>query len=183
MGRHARLAGRLGGGRPAHPFYDLATLAMFIRLDDAVAHALLARQEQIAIGENERATFAALRRLAALLCGLIFASMLPDLGAFPKQAPTLLEVYGELRAGKFALQDARGQVRSLQRCSGPAGIRVGGATRRLRGGRASRRALASPPCVSWLRTARCVRATLTGPNSRGMQGCFQPAKAIHPAQT
>lgn len=93
----------------AHPFYDLATLAMFIRLDDAVAHALLAMQQQIAIKDDERATFAALRRLAALLCGLVFTSMLPDLGAFPEQAPTLLEFYGELRAGKLALQDARGQ--------------------------------------------------------------------------
>lgn len=94
----------------AHPFYDLATLAMFIRLDDTAAHALLAMQEQRAIDDADRATFAALRRLAALLCGLVFTSMLPDLNALPNKPPTLLELYGELRAGKLSLQDANGRA-------------------------------------------------------------------------
>jgi aminoglycoside phosphotransferase (APT) family kinase protein len=93
----------------AHPFYDLATLALFLRLEDAAAHALLAMQEQRAIDDADRTTFAALRRLAALLCGLVFASMVPDLSVLPEKAPTLLEFYGELRAGKLDLQDARGR--------------------------------------------------------------------------
>jgi hypothetical protein len=83
---------------------------MFIRLDDAVAHALLAMQEQRVIEDAERATFAALRRLAASLCGLVFASMVPDLRALPDPAPTLLEFYGELRAGRVDVQDARGRA-------------------------------------------------------------------------
>jgi aminoglycoside phosphotransferase (APT) family kinase protein len=93
----------------AHPFYDLATLALFIRLEDEVAFGLLAMQEQRAIGEEERATFVALRRLAALLCGLVFASMVEDLSVLPEGAPTLLEFYGELRAGRLDLQAARGR--------------------------------------------------------------------------
>lgn len=93
-----------------HPFYDLAALAMFLRLDDAIALRLLAAQEGRAIDAGGAATFAALRRLAALLCGLTLASLLPDLELLPAAAPTLAAFYADLRAGALDLRDARGQA-------------------------------------------------------------------------
>ena len=92
-----------------HPFYDLATLAMFIQLDDPVAHALLAQQEA-PIDAAAGATFAALRRIAALLCGLTFLGMVPDLSLVPEPAPTLSAFYADLRAGKLALQGPEGRA-------------------------------------------------------------------------
>lgn len=71
-----------------HPFYDLAVLTMFLQLEDAAAHELLAMQERRSIDDTERATFAAQRRLAALLVGLIFLGLVPDLAALPPSAPT-----------------------------------------------------------------------------------------------
>ena len=93
-----------------HPFYDPAVFAMFLQLDDAVAHGLLAQLEDGPVDAGAAATFAALRQLAALLCGLVFASMVPDLTLLPARAPTLSEFYAELRAGTLALQDQRGHA-------------------------------------------------------------------------
>jgi aminoglycoside phosphotransferase (APT) family kinase protein len=94
----------------AHPFHDLATLAMFLQLGDAAARGLLALLEQRPIDDGAWATFAALRRLVALLCGLVFASMVPDLRLLPASAPTLAAFYTELRAGTLDLQDPRGRA-------------------------------------------------------------------------
>jgi aminoglycoside phosphotransferase (APT) family kinase protein len=55
-----------------HPHYDLATLAMFLRLDDAVAFELAARHDGAPLDDRQRATFRALRLLVAVLCGLTF---------------------------------------------------------------------------------------------------------------
>jgi aminoglycoside phosphotransferase (APT) family kinase protein len=92
----------------AHPFYDLAALAMFLMLDDAVALGLLAQQEQRAIAAEQRVAFGALRRLSAIVCGLVMMSLLPDLSLLPATAPTLGEFYAELRAGKLGLHEPRG---------------------------------------------------------------------------
>lgn len=93
-----------------HPFYDLAVLAMFLQLDDAAAHALLALQERRAIDDGERRTFAALRRIAALLVGLTFLGLVPDLALLPAAPPALGEVYAGMRAGTVDLQDPRGRA-------------------------------------------------------------------------
>ncbi len=93
-----------------HPFYDLAALAMFLQLDEAVALALLAEQEQRPIDAEERATFAALRQLAAALCGLTLLAMVPDLAVQPSPAPTLSEFYAGLRAGTHDLGSPRGRA-------------------------------------------------------------------------
>ena len=94
----------------SHPFYDLATLAMFLQLEDSAAHALLAAQEQRSIEEHELASFAAQRQLVALLSGFNFLSLLPELQSLPASAPTLTELYGQLRAGTLDLQKASGQA-------------------------------------------------------------------------
>jgi aminoglycoside phosphotransferase (APT) family kinase protein len=95
---------------PGHPFYDLAVLAMFLQLDDATAAGLLGLQEQRRPDEDELATLAALRRVAALLCGLVFMSLVPDLALLPASPPALSEVYAEMRAGRLDLQDPRGRA-------------------------------------------------------------------------
>jgi nucleoside-diphosphate-sugar epimerase/aminoglycoside phosphotransferase (APT) family kinase protein len=93
-----------------HPYYDLAALAMFLQLDEAVALALLAEQEQTPIDSEERATFAALRQLAAALCGLTLLAMVPDLAVQPSPAPTLTEFYAGLRSGAHDLGSPRGRA-------------------------------------------------------------------------
>lgn len=92
-----------------HPFYDLATLAMFLQLDGATADALLALQEGVPVDDGMRGRFAALRRLAALLCGVIFLSMVGDLSGLPASAPTLTKLYAGMRNGALDLRDATGQ--------------------------------------------------------------------------
>lgn len=93
-----------------HPFYDLAVLAMTIQLPEPAALQLLALQEQRTLDASEHATFAALRQLAALLCGCVFTSKLPDLAVLPEAPKTLTEVYGALRNGELDPQSARGQA-------------------------------------------------------------------------
>ena len=92
-----------------HPFYDLATLAMFLQLPDDAAFGLLALQEQRAPSEQDRATFAALRRLSGLSCGLVLASMVPDLRELPADPPVLSDVYAAMTAGTLDLQQPIGR--------------------------------------------------------------------------
>ena len=97
-----------------HPHYDLATLAMFLRLDDAVAFGLAARHDGAPLDDRGRASFRALRRLVALLCGLTFLSLSDDLGARPAptlpDAPSLGDCYAAMRAGKLDLGGAHGRT-------------------------------------------------------------------------
>ena len=93
-----------------HPYYDLAALAMFLQLDEAVALALVAEQEQRPIDSDERATFEALRQLAAALCGLTLFAMVPDLAVQRSPAPTLTEFYAGLRSGAHDLGSPRSRA-------------------------------------------------------------------------
>ncbi len=97
-----------------HPFYDLATLATFLLLDDAAALGLLAMQEGGALDEHAPVTLAALRRLVAFAAGSTFLRVAPDLTvrAAPTRAdaPTLGACYAEMRAGTLDLQSPSGQV-------------------------------------------------------------------------
>lgn len=97
-----------------HPYYDLATLAMFLCLEDEAAFQLAARHDAAALDERSRASFRALRQLSALMCGLVFLSMVPDLSACPRctlaDAPTLQGCYASLRAGQLNLQSAEGRA-------------------------------------------------------------------------
>jgi aminoglycoside phosphotransferase (APT) family kinase protein len=94
----------------AHPFYDLAALAMFIGLDATAAHRLLAQLDDNAVGGAAEVTFAALRRLVALLAGVTFLSMVPDLALLPPSALTLAECHAGMRAGTLDLQDPAGRA-------------------------------------------------------------------------
>jgi len=96
-----------------HPYYDLAVFAMFLRLDDATALDLLARQEHAAIAPAQAETFRALRRLGAIFCGTTFLRLAGDLETTVPQhldeVPTLSQVYARLRTGELALRTPVGQ--------------------------------------------------------------------------
>jgi hypothetical protein len=98
----------------AHPYYDLATLAMFLRLGDDVADDLVARHDGAPPEDRSRASFRALRQLVATLCGLTFLGLVDDLNVRPAPAPTdapsLEDCYRAMRAGELDLGTARGQA-------------------------------------------------------------------------
>lgn len=93
-----------------HPHYDLATLAMFLNLDDENTLGLIALHDQTPPDAASLASFAALRRLSALLCGVTFLSLVPDLSMAPTKAPTLSSCYADMRNGTLDLQTARGRA-------------------------------------------------------------------------
>jgi Ser/Thr protein kinase RdoA (MazF antagonist) len=97
-----------------HPYYDLAVVAMFIRLDDAVALDLLSRQEGATISPEQVETFRALRKLGAILCGTMFFRLGGDLVSVVPQhldeTPTLLQFYARLFTGELTLRSPLGQA-------------------------------------------------------------------------
>ena len=94
-----------------HPHYDLAVFAMFLRLDDDSAFGLAGRHDGAPLGQQARATFTALRKLAAGLCGLTFLRMVDDLTIRPAparaDAPSLGDCYAAMRTGQFNLREPR----------------------------------------------------------------------------
>ena len=97
-----------------HPYYDLATLALFLRLDDDAAFGLAAMHDGAPLGVEARSNFRAQRKLAGLLCGLTFLGFVPDLSVRSapslEEAPTLSELYQGMQAGKISLQTPLGQA-------------------------------------------------------------------------
>jgi Ser/Thr protein kinase RdoA (MazF antagonist) len=96
-----------------HPYYDLAVLSMFLRLDDALTLDLLTRQESATITPAQAETFRALRKLGAVFCGTMFFRLAGDLVSTVPQrldeTPTLLQFYARLRTGELALRSPVGQ--------------------------------------------------------------------------
>ena len=97
-----------------HPYYDLATLALFLRLEEDVALQLVTRHDGVPPNERSVASFRALRQLAGVLCGLTFLSLVDDLNVCDaptlQDAPTLGECFAALRTGQLDLQSPRGQA-------------------------------------------------------------------------
>jgi aminoglycoside phosphotransferase (APT) family kinase protein len=97
-----------------HPYYDLAAIAVFLRLGDDAALELCARHDGAELDARSRASFRALRGLVGLLCGLTFLSMAEDLRApaapTRADAPSLGAVYAAMGAGELDLQSARGRA-------------------------------------------------------------------------
>jgi aminoglycoside phosphotransferase (APT) family kinase protein len=96
---------------PMDPFYDLAVLAMFLRMDEGASRRLLAAYDGAPLAALP-ARFLYLRRLAAALAGafqLQLARQLQhpgDAGAAPL---SLGEFYQQLRGGALRLGTAEGQ--------------------------------------------------------------------------
>ena len=97
-----------------HPYYDLATLALFLRLEEDVALQLVTRHDGVPPNERSVASFRALRQLAGVLCGLTFLTLVDDLNVCDaptlQDAPTLGECFAALRTGQLDLQSPRGQA-------------------------------------------------------------------------
>jgi aminoglycoside phosphotransferase (APT) family kinase protein len=97
-----------------HPYYDLATLALFLRLEEDVALQLVALHDGTPPSESSVASFRVLRQLAGVLCGLTFLSLVDDLQVCDaptlKDAPTLAQCFAGFRTGELDLQSPRGQA-------------------------------------------------------------------------
>jgi aminoglycoside phosphotransferase (APT) family kinase protein len=97
-----------------HPYYDLAALALFLRLSDDVALDLCARHDGAPLDERSRASFHALRTLVGLLGGLSLLTLVEDLGVrsapTPADAPSLGECYKAMRRGELDAQSPQGQA-------------------------------------------------------------------------
>jgi len=90
-----------------HPHYDLAALATFLALGTGPGLDLAALHDGAPLDAGAAARFAALRQLAALLCGLTLLRLVPDLAVrpapTPADAPTLQAFYAALRQGALDL--------------------------------------------------------------------------------
>jgi aminoglycoside phosphotransferase (APT) family kinase protein len=97
-----------------HPYYDLAAIAMFIRLDDDLALALLARQEGHEITGEQAETFRALRQLSNIFCGAMFLSLASELTTLVptrlEDALTMPQLYARIGSGALVLRSDSGQV-------------------------------------------------------------------------
>jgi aminoglycoside phosphotransferase (APT) family kinase protein len=97
-----------------HPYFDLATLALFLRLEQDAALALVARHDGAPPDARSRATFHALRQLAALLSGSTILGLVPDLSVLGAptlaEAPQLGAVFRALATGELELQSPAGQA-------------------------------------------------------------------------
>ena len=98
----------------AHPYYDLATISMFLSLSDDVALALLAAQERAPISVDQAETFRALRRLTNIFYGAVFISLVSEIeSAMParaEDAPTIPQLYAMLGSGAINLRSPQGQI-------------------------------------------------------------------------
>ena len=96
-----------------HPYYDLATISVFLSLPTESAIGLLAKQESARITVDQVETFNCLRTVATILYGLTFLSIVPDLQQLPtttlEETSTLSDCYGMMSTGKLVLQNASGQ--------------------------------------------------------------------------
>lgn len=98
------------------PFYDLAAVAVFLRLDDAASARLIAAHDQAPAAAPLPARFLYLRRTIAALCGSLFLDLARrggHAGAGGQEtfdlAPTLADVHGGIRAGAINPRTPDGQ--------------------------------------------------------------------------
>ena len=96
-----------------HPYYDLATISMFLQLPDDAALALLAAQEGGAVTADQAETFRGLRRVAATISALTLMKLIPsgELRAPERMedAHSLGEFYARLRSGALTLRSVEAQ--------------------------------------------------------------------------
>jgi aminoglycoside phosphotransferase (APT) family kinase protein len=99
---------------PSDPLYDLATVAMFLRMDDATALRLLAVHDGAPVAALP-VRFTYLRRFVAVLCGTLFLH-LARAGGHPGSSaetvastPELSAFYLQLRSGAIQLATAAGR--------------------------------------------------------------------------
>ena len=90
------------------PLYDLATLAMFFRMDDSACHRLLAAYDgdpSAALPER----FVYNRRLVAVLCGALFLGTGTQGAETLEDTPALGEIYRRMMSGALNLAAPEGR--------------------------------------------------------------------------
>jgi aminoglycoside phosphotransferase (APT) family kinase protein len=99
------------------PFFDLAAISLFLRMDDATSQRLLAAHDEAPILALP-ARFLYSRRLVGVMCGTLFLRLAREAGhagakgeeTFDSTLP-LAELYQRLRAGSLSIATAEGQWR------------------------------------------------------------------------
>lgn len=98
------------------PCYDLATVAVFLRLDDATCAQLIAAHDEAPVAASLPVGFVDLRRAIAALCGALFLQVARAAGHPGARgddtlagAPTLDQVHGLMRAGALSARTPEGQ--------------------------------------------------------------------------
>lgn len=99
--------------RPNDPFYDLAAISVFMRMDDATSQRLIAAHDGVAVAALP-ARFGYNRRLIAVTCGAIFLHLARQGGhaggdANLESTLGLGDVYQRMRAGTLSPATADGQ--------------------------------------------------------------------------
>jgi thiamine kinase-like enzyme len=102
---------------PNDPYYDLATVCLFYRLQDATCRRLLAAYDDTpADGSVLPAGFVYNRRVVAAFCGSMFLQLARHRGhpgasgqETLEATPSLVEVYERVRSGALGLASAEGQ--------------------------------------------------------------------------
>lgn len=101
---------------PNDPFYDLAAVAVFLRLDDATCAQLIAAHDEAPVAASLPACFVYLRRAIAALCGTMFLHVARGSGHAGargdetfERAPSLGDVHGGMRAGTLDVRSPDGQ--------------------------------------------------------------------------
>jgi len=107
----------------AHPSYDLATISIFLRMDEAACRKLLAAHDGVPADTASAAPntplparFLYSRRLAAIACGTVFLHLAQKLGhpgatgaETPETTLSLGDLYAKLQAGALNIASADGQ--------------------------------------------------------------------------
>jgi aminoglycoside phosphotransferase len=96
---------------PNDPFYDLAAVATFLRMDEPSCLALLEAHDGIAPAVLP-ARFAYWRRMIATMCGSIFLSLARHrgyAGSSSDEGLTLAEAYAQMRTGALIVATGEGQ--------------------------------------------------------------------------
>jgi aminoglycoside phosphotransferase (APT) family kinase protein len=99
---------------PNEPDYDLAAIAMFLRMEEGAALTLLSAHDDAPVSQLP-ARFVHLRRVVAALCGGTFLQIARAQGHAERNeetlesTPSLGEFYGKLRAGTVQLGTTDGQ--------------------------------------------------------------------------
>lgn len=98
-----------------HPFFDLAAISVFLRMDEGTCRRLLAAYDGKPVASLP-ARFVYCRRLAAVLCGTMFLSLARQSGHAGatggetlESAPSLSDFYQRMRAGALSIATADGQ--------------------------------------------------------------------------
>ena len=99
---------------PMHPYYDLAVVAMFLRMSDDVCCRLLSAYAGEPVAEPPE-SFRRFRRLSAVACGAMIVRVAclaghpGDAAATLEATPSLADCYQGLRTGAFNIATGAGQ--------------------------------------------------------------------------